>query len=377
MSFFYEMAKKMHRSRVKPKIYGLFNQISDTSLWLQSTVRTLNNQPVIYSIESLSMLLAEPNHIVSEHEGKSYRVLRFLVKKDGTLVFGKEGGVYGDIPAHYQMASLDPWRATCLTAGNAYFDENNKLAILDNKSGDFRPPFDTLQFAVQACLKHQHILSNALMIREVDRDANIVNQYHLDLSIYIPHSILGFMCSLSEKNKSAAPVNNDEEEKAHPPENNEQIVYRPLIKPLIDTERNTIYLLKNYLNSEIIRLNELNFNVKGRDDKSRLFNLLFQKLSAIEEGQLAKGELQTIIRECAIIAHHKRRSITDKIASLTTFGIFFTESESWKQWKKLALAPNSLFSLVHQQTLMGKDGRGIQVGEEVISNYNDYRIKQR
>ncbi|MFA5959108.1 MAG: hypothetical protein WC785_01155 [Tatlockia sp.] len=115
---------------------------------------------IIVTSNEIDTLLNSPACRKGDHgDLKGFKVLRFLLRTDGTLVFGAEGtpSSIGKIPAHFQLTAepkqwehLEVYGASCLTAGNAYFDEKNRLCGLSNKSGDFRPPFDSLQFALPA-----------------------------------------------------------------------------------------------------------------------------------------------------------------------------------------------------------------------------------
>lgn len=119
-------------------------------------------KPIIVQAHELNQLLGR-NDCYRTHEGK--KVLRFLLKTDGTLVFGAEGHPVGHIPSHAQLANQkDPLEAECITAGNVFFDENNRLCAIDNKSGDFRPEFNTLQFAVEALIDAQVPMLDQLTI---------------------------------------------------------------------------------------------------------------------------------------------------------------------------------------------------------------------
>lgn len=136
----------------------IFNLIKTPKPLNVRTLRIFDNKPIIVNASQLSILLDRPDCFTADIEGAEYKVLRFLVKLDGELVFGAEGApIPGEkrvehIPVHYQMADMG-FEAKCLTAGNAYFDKNNQLCIIDHKSGDFHPGFDTLQFAIKPLAK--------------------------------------------------------------------------------------------------------------------------------------------------------------------------------------------------------------------------------
>jgi hypothetical protein len=115
------------------------------SIAARSIVGTPVGTPMVVPAERLNELLNEAPL------GKQYKVLRFLLRKDGTLVFAHEGTPGGKVPAHYQMTGQTHEEAEYIAAGNAYFDrKTNRCCIINHKSGDFRPPFESLWFALNA-----------------------------------------------------------------------------------------------------------------------------------------------------------------------------------------------------------------------------------
>jgi hypothetical protein len=112
-------------------------------------IRPFKNNPLIVSADQLHVLLSRPDCLIKTLD-KPYKVVRFLLRFNGELVFAAEGYPFAHIPAHYQMASMNPFDAVCISAGNAFFDKNNKLCVINHQSGDFRPSFNSLQFALNA-----------------------------------------------------------------------------------------------------------------------------------------------------------------------------------------------------------------------------------
>lgn len=137
---------------------GIFNTIKHAQpIGMSGRMRALYNDPLIVYADQLNVLLSRSDcftHTTGKILSKSYKVVRFLLRLNGELVFAAEGLPSGHIPAHYQMANVNLFEsARCISAGNAFFDKYNKLCMINHKSGDFRPSFDSLQFALKAFLK--------------------------------------------------------------------------------------------------------------------------------------------------------------------------------------------------------------------------------
>jgi hypothetical protein len=110
-----------------------------------------------------------------------YKVLRFLLRSDGTLVFAHEGTPGGTTPAHYQMSSASPDDAQCIAAGNAYFDrKTNRCCIINHKSGDFRPPFRSLWFALNAFAIANVSMSEQIKLQQLDMSGSCEKEYLIE-----------------------------------------------------------------------------------------------------------------------------------------------------------------------------------------------------
>lgn len=101
------------------------------------------------------------------------------MRTTGELVFAAEGAPRQHIPAHYQMADKNPREALCVSAGNAFFDENNKLVAIDHKSGDFRPTFDSLKFALGAMLNANVSMDEEIVLRQLDYAGALEKNYSI------------------------------------------------------------------------------------------------------------------------------------------------------------------------------------------------------
>lgn len=152
------------------KKYGIFEHMPVPGKHrVVGALRGLDNNPRIYAYNELDQLLQQIFPVKHNVYGKKCKVVRFLVKINGDIVFAKEGYPSGDVPAHYQMANANSFSAACITAGNAYFDDEHKLCILDHQSGDFRPAFDSLQFALDALVNKNIELSKNIQIKKLTK----------------------------------------------------------------------------------------------------------------------------------------------------------------------------------------------------------------
>lgn len=136
-----------------------------------------NSSPRIVKPNKLNQLLKDKICHKEIRGNKVYKVLRFLLRTDGELVFAHEGCPNGVIPAHWHMTGATRvFNATCITAGNVFFDENNTLQIINHKSGDFRPAFDSLQFVFPELIKAVS-LDETLEIQELSSSGALEQTY--------------------------------------------------------------------------------------------------------------------------------------------------------------------------------------------------------
>lgn len=134
----------------------LFNQdYIKRPILMTGTIRHYeNSSPLIVKPNKINQLLKDKICHKEICGNKVYKVLRFLLRTNGELVFAHEGCPNGIIPAHWHMTGAHRvFDAFCITAGNVFFDENNILQIINHKSGDFRPEFDSLQFVFPELIK--------------------------------------------------------------------------------------------------------------------------------------------------------------------------------------------------------------------------------
>lgn len=93
------------------------------------------------------------------------RIIRFLVDGDNQLWFAKEGRPGKHVPAHLQMSTSK----TCRTAGNMEFNNEGKLIMINHKSGDFQPSFQSLSwlFAILSQSKLDMLVGNELCVERL------------------------------------------------------------------------------------------------------------------------------------------------------------------------------------------------------------------
>lgn len=137
-------------------------------------------KPKIYHVQNIDELLNKINLEKVERFGDKYKAVRFLLCKNGNLVFGEEGHPDENTPAHSQMVA-DPAEVECVTAGNAYFNSNHQLCILNHKSGDFRPSFNSLQFVLDALSNCKQVkLAKTIRVEQMDGSACVIKTHRID-----------------------------------------------------------------------------------------------------------------------------------------------------------------------------------------------------
>ncbi|WP_298627659.1 hypothetical protein [uncultured Legionella sp.] len=141
-----------------------------------------DSQPYIALAHGLKLLLQDKQCVTEGHEGKTYKVLRFLLKTNGELVFAHEGPPGDVVPSHWQMTGEEnSLFAECYTAGNALFSiEDDLLQIINHKSGDFRPEFDSLLFLLPELIKNKIPMGNSLEIQQLDNSGALVVCHYIN-----------------------------------------------------------------------------------------------------------------------------------------------------------------------------------------------------
>jgi len=102
----------------------------------------------IYSINDVKELFDEKiKNIEAGKKDDTY--FRYLLSENGQARFAREHNKQFASPAHYQMTGKTQKDAACITAGNLFFNEDfTQLLAINNKSGDFRPSFDSIKWFV-------------------------------------------------------------------------------------------------------------------------------------------------------------------------------------------------------------------------------------
>lgn len=160
----------------------IFDKSYKKEMFYITTIRDfdIEDQPLIAQANELKILLDDTKCHTEQYGGERYKVLRFLLKTNGELVFAHEGSPGDIIPSHWQMSGVGNCiDAECITAGNAFFDpESHTLLILNHKSGDFRPSFNSLQFVFLELIKNKISLAEPLEVQQLD-SAGVLKESYL------------------------------------------------------------------------------------------------------------------------------------------------------------------------------------------------------
>lgn len=88
------------------------------------------------------------------------KTIRYLVDCSNQLWFAREGAPNKTIPAHYQMTGEPHNVARCLAAGNIEFSADfTRIIMVNHKSGDFRPTFESVQWPLAILIANEPILA--------------------------------------------------------------------------------------------------------------------------------------------------------------------------------------------------------------------------
>lgn len=163
-----------------PKLLlNIFNPLLEPeSLPMVGASRDLKTKPEIYEANNLNILLDK----TAPEPGSPYKVVRFLLRKNGDLMFAAEGAPNERVPAHWQMTGAkscfldDP---ECHAAGNAFFDENNQMCVINHKSGDFCPPFNSLKFALRAFESSNVPMKKQITVTELGEHACFIKDHSI------------------------------------------------------------------------------------------------------------------------------------------------------------------------------------------------------
>jgi hypothetical protein len=113
-------------------------------------------------IENSQLNISCDSFTSTDSSGDAKKKLRFLVTDD-TIGYSLWFAAEGSGPAHYQMTGDSNSCAQCIAAGNIILTSDCKtLVYLNNKSGDFRPEFDTLRVVIWLLWLHRDKLPFSL-----------------------------------------------------------------------------------------------------------------------------------------------------------------------------------------------------------------------
>jgi len=138
-------------------------------------------------------------------------------------------------------------------------------------------------------------------------------------------------------------------------------------------------LLVSFLEHQIYFLNEEEKNnSKGAREKKARFKSIRDKLDKITQSK----DLEVLIMETAIVAHHRRKRSRDQLGYIFTgfftLGLGFccdlwgTEAYSWQCWQRLKFSANSSYAVAYNSSLESAT-RTVTVSSAVCNNYEDLR----
>lgn len=117
------------------------------------TDRTKKSQYDIYPIKHINKLFMD----------RQNKTVRYFVDSNMQLWVAPEGVPSEKTPAHFQMSGVSKSQATCVAAGNLIFSEDfQRLVKVSNKSGDFQPNFECLQWILAILATNESNLPFAL-----------------------------------------------------------------------------------------------------------------------------------------------------------------------------------------------------------------------
>lgn len=175
---------------IDQKPLGLFKLLSKPSVFNIESPQARHSirkpKHIAKNIEELNQILNDDKCVrVSLNINKvkkNVKAVRFLLTADNRLVFGPEGrpDPGNDIPAHAHLAELkNIKKCSCITAGDAYFSEDNHLIAINHQSGDFRPSFDSLQFVLPQLRSFSIPMANSIIIYELGDSGGSLAEYNI------------------------------------------------------------------------------------------------------------------------------------------------------------------------------------------------------
>lgn len=124
----------------------------DQPVFLGHTSMKRRNIRAEYTIHTIQTFHTIVDDFFKNHSNKEKCKVRFLISNNYELLFAPEGTPNSTVPAHYQMTGAQlQSNASCITAGNFKINKNKEIVLVNHKSGDFRPTFNSLQWAFAVC----------------------------------------------------------------------------------------------------------------------------------------------------------------------------------------------------------------------------------
>ncbi|MBA2652743.1 MAG: hypothetical protein H0U73_10820 [Tatlockia sp.] len=142
----------------------LFNSLDQTPNFIGNHSSRNNKIKGVFRIYTLNTL----NELVVKKSSSTDKpvTLRFLLTPTYELLFAQEGTPSTIIPPHFAMTDKTQIEAKCITAGNVKINKEGKIVYISNKSGDFTPVWDSLQFGISALLACNANFAETLKIKQ-------------------------------------------------------------------------------------------------------------------------------------------------------------------------------------------------------------------
>ncbi|MBA2709434.1 MAG: hypothetical protein H0U57_02410 [Tatlockia sp.] len=160
---------------------GLFNSLDQTPNFIgnhSSRNNKINGNFRIDTLNTLNELVEEERASLSNDKPVT---LRFLLTPTYELLFAPEGLPSKQIPPHFAMTDKSQIEAKCITAGNVKINKEGEIVYISNKSGDFTPFWDSLQFGISALLACNANFAETIKIKQSTVSGEInVYTYTLD-----------------------------------------------------------------------------------------------------------------------------------------------------------------------------------------------------
>jgi hypothetical protein len=138
------------------------NEVTITPFKRRDPQRMGGQEAIIYSCDDYRELLAQ--RLLDQWDDDDdikTRTIRFSLGINFKLRFGKEGRPSPTVPAHEKLTGV--WS---LIAGNQGFNEENEICVITNKSSDYCPDANSLQYALIVMIyENKFVFAKNLIIR--------------------------------------------------------------------------------------------------------------------------------------------------------------------------------------------------------------------